>query len=270
MSIQPLRSALQASSFNNASVILPAFLVPSVFRVQSSSFSTTSHLEGRRDANRNRGVSALRRTGLRKRQTLSVKVEDLPKPVLDPAQRSKVEVDENHALWQFFSRDKQPFYAVEQLSAHGRPWTVEELRRKDWEDLHRLWWVCVKERNRLATEAYERERVNAGYGEYEYLKRVVAIKRTQRAIKHTLTERWYGWEDARKVAQNDPEVNLNAIADGGAAYTPSRKSKRDKDEKPAAVTAPDPALVETAVAEDLRTHVPLPPDQPSIENRARA
>ena len=39
-----------------------------------------------------------------------------------------------------------------------------------------------------------------------------------KAIKHTLTERWYLWEDARTLAQSDPEVDLSG---DGAAYKPS-------------------------------------------------
>lgn len=53
------------------------------------------------------------------------------------------------------------------LDSLGRAWSVEELRRKSWEDLHRLWWLCVKERNILYTQSLERKRLDPGFGEYE-------------------------------------------------------------------------------------------------------
>lgn len=102
--------------------------------------------------------------------------------------------------------------------------------------MHALWWICVKERNRLATEKVIRDTRKLGYGAYESEERektvcptaqparfaltASQIKLTQRAIKHTLTERWYAWEEARKVARADPEINLNA-AEGEPMYAPA-------------------------------------------------
>lgn len=57
----------------------------------------------------------------------------------------------------------------------GRPWVVEELRHKSWEDLHSLWWVCCKERNILATQEYERQRLKAGFGDAEMIDRDRAV-----------------------------------------------------------------------------------------------
>ncbi|KAL8993878.1 MAG: hypothetical protein Q9169_006017 [Polycauliona sp. 2 TL-2023] len=150
----------------------------------------------------------------------------LPVPVLDPEKRSKVSVDENHGLWGFFRPDKKALSTPEEAVAFGRPWVVEELRRKSWEDLHSLWWVCCKERNLLATQEYERTRLKAGYGEAENQDRDRAVRQTQKAIKHALTERFYAFEDARRAAVVDPEVDLEAEP-GTQAYAPIYSDEAD-------------------------------------------
>lgn len=43
------------------------------------------------------------------------------------------------------------------------------------------------------------------------------VRMTQRAIKQVLTERYYSWEEARKIAREDSEVDLSG---DGPAYVP--------------------------------------------------
>lgn len=44
------------------------------------------------------------------------------------------------------------------------------------------------------------------------------VRWTQRAIKQVLTERFYSWQDAEKLAKRDPEIDLSG---NGPIYTPS-------------------------------------------------
>ncbi|RPA98164.1 MRP-L47-domain-containing protein [Choiromyces venosus 120613-1] len=189
-----------------------------VVRASSSSqFHTTAAPLGRwvRDRNKNRGVSAIHRQP-KKNIQISVSNVPLPEPVLDPSKRTAVNVNPEHGLWGFF-RGKNALPTPEEDHKHGRPWTAAELRRKSWEDLQKLWWVCVKERNIMETQKIERQRLKPGYGEFESNTRYGQIRVTQRAIKHVLTERYYAWQEAQKVAATDPEVDLSGE---GPAYQP--------------------------------------------------
>lgn len=115
------RLALPSTMWRIASTV-PDFLAPSFARstpstVNAAKFSTSTPRLYPRDRNPNRGVSALRRTGLR--EPVSVSKEPLPQPVLDPTKRSKVEVDVKHGLWGFFNKDRAPLATPEQDAAHG-------------------------------------------------------------------------------------------------------------------------------------------------------
>jgi len=68
----------------------------------------------------------------------------------------------------------------------GRSWSVKELRRKSFEDLHRLWYVLYKEKNMILTES-NIARVNSVFFPQPERKR--KVKRSMAAIKCVLGER---------------------------------------------------------------------------------
>ncbi|KAJ8119661.1 hypothetical protein ONZ43_g3436 [Nemania bipapillata] len=125
--------------------------------------------------------------------------------------KPKVKVDPNHGLWDFFYAKDKLMLTPDESAEHGRGWTVEELRHKSWDDLHKLWWVCVKEQNRLSTARKERRRLKLAEGGSQGGERWDEVRKTMKSIRHVLTERWYLWEDARTLAETDPEIDLSNV-----------------------------------------------------------
>lgn len=76
----------------------------------------------------------------------------------------------------------------------GRQWRVNELRRKSYEDLHKLWYVLYKERNMLLTEANLARRHGYILVQPERRKKV---RKSMSAVKRTLGER-----KQRKIADH--------------------------------------------------------------------
>ncbi|KAL1606100.1 54S ribosomal protein L4 mitochondrial [Nothophoma quercina] len=205
---------LRPSLASSQSDAVFSFLVPSI---RCARFSTSPALL-KKDNNSNRGVSAVRQTGLRPRQTLSVRQKDfenqqLPTPVKI---EEKPTGTQDHGLWDFF-RDQNLLTTPSELSQHGREWTMGELRSKDWDSLHQLWWVCVKERNLLATEKLERARLKALYGDFEGKARDETVQKTMKAIIDTLAERTQAYQEAHALASQDPSIDLNRT--DGPQYT---------------------------------------------------
>ncbi|KAK3704795.1 54S ribosomal protein L4 mitochondrial [Vermiconidia calcicola] len=221
------------AALHRSSTLPPSFLVPCLASKQPASpFSTTTPLHARKDGNPSGGVSALRHTGPGKRQKLrSITPSQLPQPVRDPERRTSIVTDPDHGLWGFFNKERTSMPTPMDLVNHGRGWKTQELRGKDWEDLHRLWWVCVKEVNRLQTFLGEKRRVGSMYGDFEAEGRMKVIYATQNAIREVLTQRFYAWENARVAAMDDEEVNLYADPEKGEqAYVPREEPEQSEAE----------------------------------------
>uniref|UniRef100_A0A0D9WLB2 Large ribosomal subunit protein uL29m n=1 Tax=Leersia perrieri TaxID=77586 RepID=A0A0D9WLB2_9ORYZ len=93
--------------------------------------------------------------------------------------------------------DKPPPY-------YGRSWKASELRLKSWDDLQKLWYVLLKEKNMLMTQ---RQMLHSENMRFPNPERVSKVKKSMCRIKHVLTERAIAEPDPRRSAEMKRMIN---------------------------------------------------------------
>ncbi|XP_021722149.1 39S ribosomal protein L47, mitochondrial-like [Chenopodium quinoa] len=105
-------------------------------------------------------------------------------------------------LEQFFEVDRST--DDDKRVVYGRGWKASELRLKSWDDLHKLWYVLLKERNMLMTQ---RQMLNAQNLRFPNPERISKVKKSMCRIKHVLTERAIEDPDPRRSAEMKRMIN---------------------------------------------------------------
>ncbi|MQM00410.1 hypothetical protein Taro_033146 [Colocasia esculenta] len=77
-------------------------------------------------------------------------------------------------LEEFFELDRKP--DDETPVVYGRGWKASELRLKSWDDLQKLWYVLLKEKNMLMTQRQMLNAQNLRFPNPERIPKVRAVK----------------------------------------------------------------------------------------------
>ncbi|TYJ98574.1 39S ribosomal protein L47 [Cucumis melo var. makuwa] len=93
--------------------------------------------------------------------------------------------------------EKSPF-------VRSRSWKASELRLKSWDDLNKLWYVLLKEKNMLMTQ---RQMLNAQNLRFPNPERISKVRKSMCRIKHVLTERAIDEPDPRRSAEMKRMIN---------------------------------------------------------------
>ncbi|KAI3990483.1 hypothetical protein MKX01_023263 [Papaver californicum] len=89
-------------------------------------------------------------------------------------------------------------------NTYGRSWKASELRLKSWDDLQKLWYVLLKEKNMLMTQ---RQMLNAQNLRFPNPERIPKVRKSMCRIKHVLTERAIEEADPRRSAEMKKMIN---------------------------------------------------------------
>jgi hypothetical protein len=98
----------------------------------------------------------------------------------------------------------------------ARPWLAQELRIKSFEDLHKLWYVLLKEKNMLLSLKHEAKRTGQEVPNFGRLK---MVKISMARLKGVVGERTRAYNAAHAVS-------AEAVAEQPAPESPRPQSLR--------------------------------------------
>ncbi|XP_043719043.1 39S ribosomal protein L47, mitochondrial-like [Telopea speciosissima] len=105
-------------------------------------------------------------------------------------------------LEEFFEADRSQ--DDDKPVVYGRSWKASELRLKSWDDLNKLWYVLLKEKNMLMTQ---RQMLHAQNLRFPNPERLPKVRKSMCRIKHVLTERAIEDPDPRRSAEMKRMIN---------------------------------------------------------------
>ncbi|RKP11122.1 mitochondrial 39-S ribosomal protein L47 (MRP-L47)-domain-containing protein [Thamnocephalis sphaerospora] len=107
----------------------------------------------------------------------------------------------------------------------GRAWRASELRQKSFDDLHKLWYVLLKERNVLASQREEARRFSITSQFFSNYSREIKCRKSMARIKSVLSERQIAYERAVKRHRREQYVERrNKMYAEIAAATEAKKA----------------------------------------------
>ncbi|XP_073118068.1 uncharacterized protein [Elaeis guineensis] len=109
----------------------------------------------------------------------------------------------HNPLEEFFEVDRRT--DDEKPVVYGRSWKASELRLKSWDDLNKLWYVLLKEKNMLMTQ---RQMLHAQNLRFPNPERISKVRKSMCRIKHVLTERAIAEPDPRRSAEMKRMINI--------------------------------------------------------------
>lgn len=121
------------------------------------------------------------------------------------------DVSPDHPLWAFFpdgNKSETCYRDPDDIDTESRAWDFAELRRKSFDDLHKLWYLTLKERNILAREV----RLGDALGSQDYRRHEdldAKLKLTQKRIKQVLLERQVAHERVQLLTEEKKEYLQN-------------------------------------------------------------